>query len=90
MWRFILVRRCLCSDPAFGCTTDDPARRCGPRARPRLVGDAYGAEIRLARVKRDVRALLQRDGVIDKLGHDKIYGNVFEAAADHITGRAQP
>jgi SulP family sulfate permease len=54
------------------------------------LGDAYGAEIRLARVKRDVRALLQRDGVIDKLGHDKIYGNVFEAAADHITGRAQP
>jgi sulfate permease, SulP family len=48
------------------------------------LAETYGAEIRLARVKRDVRLLLQRDGVIDKLGHDKIYGNVYEAAADCI------
>jgi sulfate permease, SulP family len=54
------------------------------------LAETYGAEIRLARVKRDVRALLQRDGVIDRLGEDKIYGKVYEAAADRIPGRAQP
>ncbi len=54
------------------------------------LAETYGAEIRLARVKRDVRALLQRDGVIDKLGHDKSYGNVYEAVADRIPGAAQP
>lgn len=53
------------------------------------LAEAYGAEIRLARVKRDVRALLQRDGVIDKLGEDEIYGNVYEAAADCIPDTAQ-
>lgn len=48
------------------------------------LAEAQGAEIRLARVKRDVRLLLERDGVIDKLGRDKLYGNVYEAAADRI------
>ena len=41
-------------------------------------------ELRLARLKSGVRELLQRDGFIDRLGEDRIYGNVFEAAADQI------
>jgi hypothetical protein len=31
-----------------------------------------------------VKDLLQRDGVIDSIGEDHIYGNVYEAAADQI------
>lgn len=45
---------------------------------------AGGAELRLARVKPAVLDLLERDGVIDTLGEDKIYGNVYEATKDKI------
>jgi anti-anti-sigma factor len=44
----------------------------------------YDVELRLTRVKPDVKDLLQRDGVIDSLGEDRIYGNVYESAADQI------
>jgi SulP family sulfate permease len=44
----------------------------------------YKIEVRLARVKTEVKELLRRDGVIDKLGESQIYGNVYEAAADQI------
>jgi high affinity sulfate transporter 1 len=43
-----------------------------------------GAEIRLARVKAPVLRMLERDGVIDRLGSDNIYGNVYQAVADLI------
>jgi high affinity sulfate transporter 1 len=49
------------------------------------LADTYGAELRLARVKPAVVDLLERDGVIDRLGPDNIYDNVYEACADHIT-----
>ena len=48
------------------------------------VAPNYELELRLTRVKPDVKALLQRDGVIDRLGESQIYGNVYEAAADKI------
>jgi high affinity sulfate transporter 1 len=41
-------------------------------------------ELRLTRVKSDVKELLQRDGFIEQLGESRIYGNVYEAAADKI------
>jgi anti-anti-sigma factor len=41
-------------------------------------------ELRLTRVKTKVKDLLQRDGIIDRLGRSRIYGNVYEAAADKI------
>ena len=44
----------------------------------------YDIELRLTRVKPEVKGLLRRDGVIDSLGEDHIYGNVYEAAADQI------
>ncbi len=44
----------------------------------------YGAEIRLARVKPAVLDVLRRDGVLDRLGEDRVYGNVYEACVDHI------
>jgi len=48
------------------------------------LADTYGAELRLARVKPAVIELLERDGVIDRLGADHVYDNVYEACADHI------
>ncbi len=51
------------------------------------LADTYGAEVRLARVKPDVLELLRLDGVIDKLGEDHVYGNVYEAVADRIEPR---
>jgi len=41
-------------------------------------------EIRLARVKGRVQRILESDGVIARLGADKIYGNTYEAVADFI------
>src|SRR3954452_8849949 len=38
-----------------------------------------GVELRLARVKPDVRAVLDREGTIDRLGPDHIHGNVHRA-----------
>lgn len=51
------------------------------------LAETYGAEIRLAHVKPSVLSLLRRDGVIDTLGEDNVYGNVYEAADDRIQGR---
>ena len=48
------------------------------------LGRVRGIEARLTRVKPHVYRLLERDGVIDNLGRDKVYGNVYEAAADQI------
>jgi len=50
----------------------------------------YEIELRLTRVKPEVKALLRRDGVIDTLGEDHIYGNVYEAAADQIPVTSEP
>ena len=44
----------------------------------------YGADIRLARVKTRVVRMLDNDGVLEQLGEDHIYANVYEAAADFI------
>ncbi|KUM33205.1 SulP family inorganic anion transporter [Arthrobacter sp. EPSL27] len=38
-----------------------------------------GVTLRLARLKPAVRATLARDGVIDRIGEDKIHGNIFRA-----------
>ncbi|MGA8046908.1 MAG: SulP family inorganic anion transporter [Dermatophilaceae bacterium] len=38
-----------------------------------------GITLRLARLKPTVRATLERDGVIDAIGADKIHGNVYRA-----------
>jgi MFS superfamily sulfate permease-like transporter len=41
-------------------------------------------ELRLTRVKAEVKELLRRDGIIERLGESRIYGNVYEAASDQI------
>ena len=47
-------------------------------------------ELRLTRVKTEVKELLRRDGIIDRLGEGRIYGNVYEAAADRIPDAPGP
>ncbi len=41
--------------------------------------DADGIELRLARVKPNVRSVIQADGVVDLLGEDHIHGDVHRA-----------
>ena len=41
--------------------------------------EADGVTLRLARVKPQVRAVLQADGVVDRIGADHIHGNVHRA-----------
>jgi sulfate permease, SulP family len=44
----------------------------------RLAEEA-GLTLRLARVKPAVRAVLERDGFVARLGAERIHGNVFRA-----------
>jgi SulP family sulfate permease len=41
-------------------------------------------ELRLTRVKTRVLEVLRRDGLIERIGESRFYGNVYEAAADKI------
>ena len=52
--------------------------------------NTYGAELRLARVKPQVLSLLSRDGVLDELGEDCVFGNLFEAVRDKIEDQSSP
>ena len=45
----------------------------------RRLTAASDATLRVARVKPQVRAMLAADGVIDQIGQDRVYGNVYEA-----------
>jgi len=45
----------------------------------RRLTEASDATLRIARVKPQVRAMLTADGVIDQIGQDHVYGNVYEA-----------
>jgi hypothetical protein len=44
----------------------------------RLVEES-GLTLRLARVKPAVAATLERDGVLEQIGPDRIHGNVYRA-----------
>ena len=48
------------------------------------IAASQGIEIRLARLKTNVRLVLEREGVVEAIGEDHIYGNVYRAAADLI------
>lgn len=48
------------------------------------LAKAYGAEVRLARVKPAVLTLLERDGVLEELGEDKLFSDVFEAVMNDM------
>ncbi len=48
------------------------------------LADTYGAEVRFAGVKAHILDVLRLDGVVEQLGEDHLYGNVYEAARDRI------
>jgi SulP family sulfate permease len=52
------------------------------------LGGAAGIELRLARVKRPVAEMLERDGVIARLGEGRVFATVYEAVADLIPREA--
>jgi len=49
-----------------------------------------GIELRLARVKPSVRATLARDGVVDRLGPDRLHGSVHRAVEAHRAAQVPP
>jgi hypothetical protein len=51
--------------------------------------DANGVELRLARLKPDVADVLAADGVIDRIGRDRIHGNVHRAVEAAQAGSAR-
>jgi high affinity sulfate transporter 1 len=52
------------------------------------VAHDSGVTLRLARLKPSVRATLERDGVIERLGADHIHGNIYRAVeAERSRGR---
>ena len=53
----------------------------------RLTG-VSGAELRVARMKPTIRAVLAADGVLDLIGEDHLHGNVDEAVQTQLHSRA--
>jgi anti-anti-sigma factor len=49
-----------------------------------------GVTLRLARVKPSVRGMLVRDGVLERVGEDKIHGNVDEAVRAQLVATKAP
>ncbi|MDQ0375082.1 SulP family inorganic anion transporter [Cellulomonas humilata] len=47
------------------------------------LAEDHGVTVRLARVKPSVRATLARDGVVDRLGADRLHGSVHRAVEAH-------
>lgn len=60
------------------------SQRSGTIAEIVEIAASRGIEIRLARLKTNVRLVLEREGVVEAIGEDHIYGNVYRAAADLI------
>jgi len=52
-----------------------------------LVGE-QGATLRLARVKPAVLAVLQRDGLVERIGADHVHGNIHRAVEAQLAGDA--
>lgn len=48
------------------------------------VADRFAIEVRLTRVKGPVREVLDRDGVIDRIGVQHVYHTVYDSVADVI------
>ena len=66
-----------CSTSRASTSSTRRARRSWPRSTSSPRRD--GVTLRLARVKPQVRAVLEADGVVERLGADHIHGNVARA-----------
>lgn len=53
------------------------------------LSESYGADIRLTRVKPQVLGMLRRDGILDRLGEEKVFGNVYNAVVDKLPDDAK-
>ena len=54
------------------------------------LADEAGLVLRLARVKPSIQATLERDGVLDRIGIDKLYGNIDQAVNAHLAEGPAP
>jgi sulfate permease, SulP family len=54
------------------------------------LAEQAGVSLRLARLKPSVRAILDRDGVIERIGPDRIHGNVHRAVEAEQQARQRP
>ena len=54
------------------------------------LANSRDIEMRLTRVKTDVKEVLQRAGIVDLLGESHIYGNVYEATANQVPDSPGP
>jgi sulfate permease, SulP family len=52
------------------------------------LAEADGVALRLARVKPQVRAVLEADGIIDRIGADHVHGNVHLAVEGQLRARS--
>ncbi|EWT01056.1 hypothetical protein N865_11590 [Intrasporangium oryzae NRRL B-24470] len=52
------------------------------------LADESAVRLRLARLKPDVRATLDRDGVIERIGLDRVHGNVYRAVEAELAASA--
>ena len=78
--------RCTRSSSTSRASTSSTrrARRSSPRCTSSL--EAQGVSFRLARLKPQVRSVLEADGVIDALGADHVHGNVHRAVEAELAG----
>jgi SulP family sulfate permease len=51
------------------------------------LAEESGVELRLASLRPAVRTMLERDGVVELVGADRVHGNVYRAAAAHLSSR---
>ena len=52
------------------------------------LAEQSDAALRLARLKPAVRAILERDGVVERLGPDMIHGNIYRAVQAALSASA--
>ena len=76
------------------CSTAAGSTSSTPRASAKMadivdLADESGVTLRLARLKPAVRATLERDGVLERLGADQIHGNVYRAVQAELASAAQ-
>jgi sulfate permease, SulP family len=54
------------------------------------LAEESGITLRLARLKPGIRAALDRDGVLERVGPDKIHGNVHRAVQAQLGASTGP
>ncbi len=54
------------------------------------LADEAGLVLRLARVKPSIQDTLEREGVLDRMGVDNLYGNIDQAVNAHLAERPAP